>query len=176
MQQGDEDPATSSMDDAMLEKVKNIIEFHYDLELLQKRQELEYLKCEIARGESILNELKQLLYYGKYMDMLKHLNMYIFFLIHSFVHSLFYPSMSMYSISILVLVLVLVHRSSHSFKCCFYAFHLYWGSCSVCFCYYNYRCCCFRRLRCSFGRLSILLFIGRHDTFSFTEPPEEDGT
>ena len=51
----------------MMEKVKNIIEFHYDLELLQKRQELEFLKCEIARGESILNELKQLLYYGKYL-------------------------------------------------------------------------------------------------------------
>jgi transcription initiation factor IIF auxiliary subunit len=46
-----------------IRQIKRIIEYQFDLEILYKRQELDFIANELERGKRILSELKQLVYY-----------------------------------------------------------------------------------------------------------------
>lgn len=47
----------------LVKKAKRIIEYQFDLEILYKRQELDFIFNELDRGKRIIAELKQLVYY-----------------------------------------------------------------------------------------------------------------
>ena len=53
--------------DMPIDKIRKIIEFQFDLEMLYKREELKLIQNQIKKGELILDTLKQLIYYGNFL-------------------------------------------------------------------------------------------------------------
>lgn len=51
------------MDMARLERIREIMQFHFDLEIIHKQYEERFLNSEIERRRELMAELKQLVYY-----------------------------------------------------------------------------------------------------------------
>ena len=50
-------------EDERLKRIRDVIQFHFDLEILHKQYEERFLNSEIERRRQLLVELKQLIYY-----------------------------------------------------------------------------------------------------------------